>query len=218
MEKEKVTFSFVCKGNICFIIFAVIFKAAEAEKLIDRVGIIQYIINMGKIVISICLLATVIMFAGCKKGDTGPQGPTGNANVVSAVYKVDTWSSSTANSIDYVQATIDDASITADIVDNGLVLVYECSDIQNPDWLALPFTEPTGQNNITTSFNFTHSDGEVVIIINNSDGSDPGNQGTLYFKIIAISGTAMAAHPKVNLKNYEEVITTFNIKNQNQFE
>ena len=86
-----------------------------------------------------------VLFAGCSEdgvdgkdginGEQGPQGPTGNANVVIKQVTLDNASYSNSSygmettSGSYIgrfskKARISDAAITADVIDNGIVLVY----------------------------------------------------------------------------------------------
>lgn len=71
-------------------------------------------------------LATLLLISACQKGENGPTGPTGNANVIYS-----NWHSTTIPARDttidgsLMKYTIDSvASLTQGIVDSGAVLVY----------------------------------------------------------------------------------------------
>jgi hypothetical protein len=168
----------------------------------------------------ICFMATVMMFAGCQKGDTGPQGPegpAGNANVVSAVYEVSSWTASNNEGIITQTAELNVPEITLNIASNGAVLVfYGGPSTPISSWTALPYTFPSGQNNVSFGYIFSYATGVVDIDFYASDGLNPGIPGTQYFRIVIIDGYALAANPKVDLNSYEAVKKAFNIKDSNQ--
>jgi hypothetical protein len=70
------------------------------------------------------VLSTFIL-TSCKKGDTGPQGPTGNANVMySEWFKPDVYIKDTVFSTWGFKYNKAAPGITQKIVDSGTVLVY----------------------------------------------------------------------------------------------
>ena len=155
-----------------------------------------------------------IMITSCKKGDTGPQGPEGNANVKSGIYEVSNWTRYTSSDVTTRFVDIDVPGVTTDIANYGAVLVYY-SGQQITSWTALPYLFPSGTNNISYGFLYHYAPGVVEIEYYASDGSDPGDPGTVEFQIVVIEGGPLKANPKTDLNNYEEVRKTFNLQGSN---
>ena len=94
---------------------------------------------MKKLSHFILIFCSLFSLAACSEdgldGEQGPQGPTGNANVIvkqatleNADYVYSSFGSQLSGT-NYLyryskKATISDAAITQDIIDNGVVLVY----------------------------------------------------------------------------------------------
>ncbi len=147
----------------------------------------------------IALIAISVLFiASCsRKGDTGPQGPQGNANVRgSSSFTVSAWELS-GNTY---HASFTDADITSDIVNYGAVEVYKFYSADN-SWTNLPDMN----GNTSTVFNFYNSG--FTIYISNVDGSLPAFPGSLTFRAVAIASSFKQAHPNTNWKNYNEAMT-----------
>lgn len=71
------------------------------------------------------LLSVALVAFGCAKGDTGPTGPAGSANVIySAWFSPATWVLETNFGIVERTYTMTSTSLTQAIIDNGVVLVY----------------------------------------------------------------------------------------------
>jgi hypothetical protein len=81
-------------------------------------------------------LAGVMLLTACKKGDTGPQGPTGNANVIYSQWQMtnpwvaSTSSTGTGKSTFYFDLAA--PAVTQSVVDSGTVLVY-AKFVSDPD-------------------------------------------------------------------------------------
>lgn len=152
------------------------------------------------------LLAVSLATAtSCNKEVQGPQGPkgdNGNANVVSKTdYKVYTadWVKNTPNNL--WSADIYVADITADIVKNGLVQVYEVnSDIIVP----LPYTL------VGESMLFAFTNGKITIFNNYISGTTP-NPGAKTFRVVIIPSSGLITHPNVDYTNYDEIAKAFNL-------
>jgi len=151
------------------------------------------------ILIVFTLIIVIITFNGCRKGDTGPQGPTGNANVIGTnTVTVSTWIASGHA----WTATLNVNAITQDIVNYGSVQVF----VQyGNEWWALP--DINGVN--STLFGF--SEGTVSLLNSNSDDSQASYPGTQIFRVVIISSYNAKAHPTLNWNNYEEIKKNFNI-------
>lgn len=154
-------------------------------------------------VIAGLVIAIGLTFTSCKKaekGDTGPAGANGNANVVgSNIITVSSWAAFS----NVWEANISLSGITANVVDKGIVSVF----IQyGPDWWALP--DLNGKNSTQYGFGV----GFVKLLNSNSDGSTPGNPGTQTFRVVIVSPSNRLANPNVNWKNYAEVKKVLNLK------
>jgi hypothetical protein len=92
------------------------------------------------------LLCVVLVTLGCAKGDTGPTGPTGprgatgSANVIySEWYSPDTWYLETEFGTTQRFYSIGSTSITQEIIDQGVVMVYMRFVGFAPEIVQLPF-------------------------------------------------------------------------------
>lgn len=148
------------------------------------------------------ILATT--FISCKKGDTGPQGTAGidgNADVF-GTNDITLNSSDWVANETYFYADITSPEITQAIIDHGVVIVYEKSELF---WNALPYTWGI----ISVSFDFGLK--TVGIYYNNNDGSQTINPGTKTFRIVSISASNAKAYSNIDWKNYDSVKKTFNL-------
>ncbi len=147
----------------------------------------------------LALVTIMLTFNSCRKGDTGPQGPTGNANVIGTnTITVSSWNASGHN----WTADLLTNAITPDIVDYGSVQVF----IQyGNEWWALP--DINGVN--VTQFGF--SDGYVSLLNSNTDDTQALYPGVQTFRIVIISSSNAKAHPDMNWNNYEEIKQTYSI-------
>jgi hypothetical protein len=82
-----------------------------------------------------CALAIL----GCSKGDTGPAGPAGPTNAIySEWYSPETWRAEINFDVHYRAYNMAAPSLTQEIVDQGVVLVYMRFVGSNPAILQLP--------------------------------------------------------------------------------
>jgi len=120
----------------------------------------------------LCLGLTVF---GCtKKGDTGPTGPPGSANVMySAWVSVASWTGPTVvagvHEESYSMAA---TALTQAILDNGVVLVYMKTNSLPSEVVQLPINWPI--NGFTFMFRSTVGNIKVVYHNTTSPGTDPG--------------------------------------------
>ena len=165
------------------------------------------------------------------QGPTGPQGPPGNANVKTDVFTVPAASWATSNtgymletgSGGYTEYFMQgyvrtNNTITQDVLDNGMVLVYFTpSPVYNADqWAPLPYQFPSFGTQYYTNYVYVTAVGQVTLGFFFSK-IDPSatvpnilsyvQQQDYKFKIITVTGetgTFMMAH-HINLNNYYEV-------------
>lgn len=161
-----------------------------------------------KSILTTCFLICAIFFQSCiVEGEQGPQGPAGedgNANVQSSSLTTSNW---TYLSPDwYINFTY--SAITQDILDNGAVLVYVKS---GSNYFQLPYTFYPNSS-YSRSYTFKHYLGGLTVVVTDSDWLQSPNPGLLTFKVVVIASSAIAKHPNVNLKNYDEVKKTFELK------
>jgi hypothetical protein len=160
--------------------------------------------------IAVTLLLS-IGFTSCKKGDTGEpgkDGKDGNANVTSMTLTASSWIWSAPDYWRY--NTWSSVSIlTVDVCNTGAVMLYQNS---GGSYTALPVTQNIGSK-VEHDW-FQYSVGSVIIVIENDDLSDPIAQipTPTTYKLVCIPQKMMQAHPEVDLLNYEQVRTTFDVK------
>ena len=153
--------------------------------------------------------ALILTSNGCKKGDTGPAGPTGatgNANVQTFNFSVTnaSWNADTAGlqwSADYSLPTSANVS--------GAVLLY----VQDgTSWAALPHVD----YGVTLEYKFDPTAKSIEVQAADSKATIMiGNPGPMTFKVVTIPPPMRKANPNVNLKNYEDVRVAFSIKEVN---
>ena len=143
-----------------------------------------------------------------EKGEMGTAGLNGNANVTTANLTVSSWNWDATNQ--WSTASWSSVSIlTQDAVDNGAVMLYEGTA---GDWLAMPYTLGLGMSsNMTISANFEYGLNSITVYKSFSDGSNPSPSST-QFKLVCIPTRSMQLHPEVNVKNYAQVKSAFNLK------
>ena len=150
------------------------------------------------------------------KGEPGPPGKDGNANVQSATVEVSAedwvWDANACNW--YLDLEWD--AIDYDMVDYGAVLVY----MENPGkdfyaWHQLPLTlYPNDQ--YSTTMETVYYDYALTIYWTNSDLQKHQNPCDFYnsdmeFKVVLIDAALYAKHQNEDLSNYETVKEIFNI-------
>lgn len=170
--------------------------------------------KLMSIIWGLILLGSLTTWNSCKKDDNNeyqPKGNYGNANVTSQTFTVATWSAT--SSMFYTHLNV--SNLTADVQNKGAVMAY-FSINDGTNWNALPCTFYSSSNHYTMSFltainlvevRWTNANGIAYT------GNDPN---TMYgaickIKIVLIEPAAWLAHPDVDLKNFEEVKSTFNL-------
>ena len=130
-------------------------------------------------------------------GPVGPPGPAGNANVISTEpITLNTWFYEA--SPNWYVADIDAPEITADVVNTGLVMVYQrIQSGQNPVWIPLPDT----YGNVTTNYDFYR--GGLSVYSFNVDNTTPIAPTGMVVRFVVIPDSFRKANPTANWKNYE---------------
>lgn len=159
---------------------------------------------------AVLITVSIIATQSCKKAQDGAAGADGNANVTSQTLTVSTWTWDATNLNRYANWTGSVSILTAPAVSTGAVMLYQ---IVGTQYVQLPITSRT-TNSISENDLFTYSVGSLNITIQNSDSSDPiANIITpSNYKLVVIPQKSLDQHPNVNLKNYNEVKRTFNLK------
>lgn len=162
------------------------------------------------------------------QGPAGPQGPEGNANVKTDVFTIGgsdwLWNSqyvfetSSSSYTEYFTRYYvrNNNTITQDVLDNGLVLVYFTPSPQNNpnQWVPLPYQFDSSFG-YTYNYVYVTSVGKVTLhyffIQTSTTATLPTlstyNDEIRKFKVVTITGTTgtfMMEH-HINLNNYQEV-------------
>lgn len=153
--------------------------------------------------IAFCL----IIVSSCKKpekGDPGPAGKDGNANVKSITHTITNW---TYSSPTYI-GNIPFASITNEIINSGAVLVYAQTAANTYSQLPLTFYASTSYS---STLEVVTSPGMAQIGWTDSDLTQPATPPSMTFKVVAIASSAISENPDIDYSNYNVVKSVFNI-------
>jgi hypothetical protein len=158
-------------------------------------------------VLSVACVAFFTLFlsttnVSCKKGDTGPKGDTGVANVVYSAWKNVTFGGAVLQNGDTVGvATITAPEITKDILDKGSIHVYaNFNTAADPDIVAIPFLDISG---FYISADFTVG---KINLVSSDDASAP-------YRYVVVRGSIPAGRQAtINWNNYAEVKQALNLK------
>jgi hypothetical protein len=153
---------------------------------------------------SIILLSVLFLACAGEDGATGPQGPSGNANVKSMTATITSWSQSGTS----WNAAIGVSMITAAIVSKGAVTVFLSNG--GGGWEQLPLTIYPSSS-YSSTMTAVHYVGGVTIHVFDSDKQLPIEPGTCVFKIVAIAGSEIARNPDLDLTDYEELAKRYNL-------
>ncbi|MDB5135967.1 MAG: Collagen triple helix repeat-containing protein [Mucilaginibacter sp.] len=130
-------------------------------------------------------------------GTTGATGATGSSDIQSYII--------TKQVVTVSGTTLSVPSITQNVVDEGLVLVYFSATSTIGPWYALPF------NNGVTTISLVGIDlGSITV-------KSTTFQTNLNFKIVVIPGIALTklnvTSPRLNFNNYSQVASALHLKN-----
>ena len=153
-----------------------------------------------------------MLLAGCTgpKGDTGPAGANGNANVIDHTYSVSMSNWTYVGSPYYYWYTQwTDADVSQSILNTGSVETF-VSYNSGTSWNMVPYTEVlsstlTGIWTVnaalnTMQINYSYSDATA-----HSDPNTEYGVPAIWFKVVCIAGPVMKKHPNTNWHNYAEV-------------
>lgn len=156
------------------------------------------------------LLTIMSLVQGCtKKGEVGPAGKDGSSNVSATVFQVSSWTWSSPNY--YVNLNVPE--ITSANITSAAIMVYFTTD--GNKWTAVPFTQYHSPSNYFMGFNTSINRVQVTWIYDSSlsQGDNPNVYYgvTVQCKVVVIPKAAKAAHPNVDLNNYNEVKKIFKL-------
>ncbi|TND10181.1 MAG: hypothetical protein FD123_429 [Bacteroidetes bacterium] len=150
---------------------------------------------------------TLLLIDGCKK--EGPQGPAGNANVVSHTFSASSWLWSSPNY--YVDFTVPE--LTSSNINEAAVMVYFSTVAGN--WIAVPYTQYNSPYDYFMNFLTAVNTVEVRWFYDSSlsSGNDPNVYygTTVQFKIVIIPPGIRKANPDLDLTNYQAVKLQFGL-------
>jgi hypothetical protein len=175
------------------------------------------------LLMNVCLISGILLFNSCAKdgavgpagtnGAVGPTGPTGNANVHSQTITVNSWNwthfGTQGQPGDGYQANILYPAITQEIIDKGMVMVYQ---ISNNAAIPLPITIfSKAGSNYSRTFTYAIGVGEIDFAVFDSDFITIAPSSTMTFKVVVASG--MKGKPNIDWNNYNEVKQMFSLPN-----
>ena len=171
------------------------------------------------------VLAISLVVISCEKegpqgpqgsqGPQGPQGQQGEAPISDATYSVNSgsWEGPyTMPTGGYVyKSDIYTSLISSDIKNNGVVLVYRKLSYSDGSysWAALPYAEVYNSDK-TRLWSFEVFTGCVRILVQNTD-DEQHTYGGSTFRIVTISASRLAQHRNIDLNNFNEVKSVFNL-------
>lgn len=175
--------------------------------------------TIKKITLLVVIASILTIFSCTKEGKEGPAGPAGasgtngtngNANVKSILLSTSTWYWD--NSFKARYYTWYPSELTYDIASTGAVFLYQ-STSSGAGFIQLPISQPVSASVVESDF-FEYGENIIEVYIQNSNQSDPISQIPIptYYKLVLIPSSARIANPNVDYTNYEEVKTTFNLK------
>ena len=162
------------------------------------------------------LVLTAIMTISCSKdGTTGATGPAGangingtngtngNANVFGTTdYTIVPGQWLSSGNSKYVN--LGNNAITQNIINNGLVMVYQ--KVNSSAYIALPYTN----SGFNTGFGIWLNN--LQIAISASDNSSFSVTGDITIRAVIISASNKMANPNTDWKDYEQVKEALNLQ------
>ena len=158
----------------------------------------------------------VLLFNGCSgkdgaPGAAGPTGAQGNANVQYTIFQMPnanwSWNGS------YLTATLNDPLITESIINTGVVLVYVVDSSQDNFQLSAREVHAISAT-VSQTESLDILVGQVMIQLQNTDGSQPTYLGSSMFKVIVMPSRKPLSNPHINFKDFESVKQAFNLKDK----
>jgi len=172
---------------------------------------------MKKLISLVSFCFILFAFSACEKGDPGPQGPEGNANVKCQKFIIPPglWGHyGTAGQPDEgFSVSLASDMITWDIVNSGAVLVYYSKDGNN--FMGMPYTIPTGTGptyQFSESWNFYYGVSSITFDVQDSDFFTEPPQSNTYFKVVAIAGSVYKSCPAIANMTYPALKAKLQLK------
>lgn len=164
----------------------------------------------NKLIVGLMLISASLIISSCAKdGETGPAGKDGNANVQSILLNATSSSWGFDNTYKWSSATWTGVSIlTSSTINSGAMMLYEGG---SGNWLAVPYTFSIGTTGISFNSFYEVIPNSITVYNQLSDGSNP-SPGAVQYRLVCIPPAGLAAHPEVDLKNYEQVAKAFDLK------
>jgi|GEM_PF-2303226 len=166
-----------------------------------------------KRVLVLTIASAALFLNSCKKDDDSDLQPKGNYGVItsSSTVTLNNWTSDYDDGTEYnYSSSVSWPAITQNIVDKGIVMVYEYDGISS--WYALPYSD--GGSGWSDALNFAVSAGRVYFL--NSGYDDTGSPGAssmngTVVRIVAIDNAGKIANPDLDWTNYNEVCKRFGL-------
>jgi len=159
-------------------------------------------------VIATLFVACGLIFSSCKKeagpkGDTGPAGANGNANVTS--YTVNTTASNWTFSAPSWSCMVNFPQLTTAIANGGVVAGYWQS---GANWIPLPKVTYISST-VSSKMQYDFTTAEVHLYFTYSDNSTPPTPGTQVFRFVLIPPAMIK--PNVNYDNFDDVRSAYKL-------
>jgi hypothetical protein len=156
--------------------------------------------NIKSITLNLVVLVSIcVTIISCKKGDVGPAGANGVANIQAGTITTNNSAWSFDNTDNSYNAILNYSAITQSVVENGTVQVF-IGDGLGTEWAALPFSYSDLQ------YNYSYKLGQVLVSLTLSTGSVPSNPGGQQFKVVVIPPAAKSINPSnIDSKKSEAV-------------
>ncbi|MFT3825521.1 MAG: hypothetical protein QM731_16500 [Chitinophagaceae bacterium] len=179
---------------------------------------------MKRIMLSVCgiaILAAIVFCNACKKGDTGPQGPKGTANVIYSNWvATNPWVASTTSTgsgkVTYY-FDITAQTVTQSIIDSGTVLVY-AKFLADPDGGGIAKLLPSTYYNLgsaNSQYHFQHGlfVSKIRIICDIIPAGTPSTSNMVRYVVIPAGqlATGRLMKPDYSKMTYSEVCSMYNI-------
>jgi hypothetical protein len=166
--------------------------------------------SINRVNTKVLFLCLIILINGCKKGKDGVDGKNGSANVTATTFNVTSWSSNSSRW--YTKVSVPE--LTLDNINSASVQVYFGTTSNN--WVAIPCTVVASTDYF---WGFVTAVGlvEVRWDYNGIGIGDSPNEfygANVQLKVVVIPSSERRKNPNVDLKNYEEVKTSYDVKEQ----
>ncbi len=157
---------------------------------------------------TLILLSSISIFIlSCSKdGTTGPQGPTGNANIMAVNFQVTNtqWTGLGTQAVIYTFLT---TAITQEVINSGTLQLF----VSPNDTLWHEWNGTNQFNGIRYTYEYSVGTLSVDVLSGSATITSTNLDPVSYFKLVVIPPAMKAYHPSVNYKNYTEVKQAFNL-------